>query len=349
MIIIKPKLNVIPLILASALCVVLFAFPKSAILGAKSGIEICMSSLFPSLFPFMALSTFILRTNALYLPSRALRKVTRLFFDLPENAGQIIIMSLIGGYPVGLKMISDSKEAGAITENEAKRLSMFCMNPGPAFTITALGVGIYGSALTGLIIFISLCISTIIIGIFTRVFSDKQGTHFCNKNTVRLKSDDITFSVWNAFESMLKVSAWVIIFSTFTFCLTEKFGEIGSIISSFLEVTGGTVTVSKLCSIPVVTALTGFGGICVHCQVLSYLNNCNLEYKKFFAGRLVNSALSAVICYLLLLVFPIEQNVAYTFDTAKVSAVSVSIPTLIAFTFMCITFAFNIDRKEKMC
>lgn len=349
MIIIKPKLNLAPLIFAVCIGALLFSFPESALNGAKSGVEICLKTLIPSLFPIMALSTFILRTNALYLPCRALRKVTKFLFCLPENAGQIIFMALIGGYPVGLKMVSDSVKSGEITENEAKRLSMFCMNAGPAFTVTALGVGIYGNELIGIVIFISLCISTLLIGIFTRFFSDGKSKSERKSKPPRFSGDEITYSVWNAFQSMLKISAWVILFGAITACITEKLGNVGQILSSVLEVTGGTVTASKICPVPVVTALTGFGGFCVHCQVLSFLRDSNLQYKKFLAGRLVNSALSAVICHLIFYFFPIDQSVAYTFESARVSAISVSAPTVVAFFFMCMTFIFSIDRKEKMC
>lgn len=349
MIIIKPKINILPLCISVICLTLLFKYPQNAVVGARNGITICLTNLFPSLFPFMALSTFILRTDALYIVSKTFGRLTNFLFKLPENAGQIILMSLIGGYPVGLKLISDSYKNGNITENEAKRLGMFCMNPGPAFTVTAIGIGIYKNSIIGLIIFISLCVSSVILGIATRFLSKKGEIAKKQDKRKPFSSDDITFSVWDAFVSMLKISAWVILFGALTACIEARYGEKGMIVCSVAEVTAGIINIAKISTIPIVTALAGFGGFCVHCQVLGYLKVSGLEYKKFFAGRLVNAALSALICNFILYYLQISLNVSYTFSESRVSAVSVSIPTIITFIFMCITIVFNIDRKKKVC
>lgn len=327
----------------------MFAFPKITLTGAQRGVDICLNTLVPSLFPFMALSSFIMRTDALYIPSKIFGKATECLFLMPKSAGQIIFMSLIGGYPVGAKLASDALARGEITESEAKRLCIFCMNAGPAFTVTALGVNIYGNAQAGIIIYASLCISSVIIGMLTRFLCDGKITVKTNRIEKNVSADDITFSVWDAFEATLRICAWVILFSAFLPCITAKIGKAGEFVGAIAEVTSGSVTVSKSCPIPVVTALCGFGGFCVHCQVLKYLKQCGLPYKIFFAGRLLNSALSAAVCHLILYLFPIEQNVAYTFTGARVSAISVSLPAAITFIFMCISMIFNIERKGKVC
>ena len=349
MIIIKPKLNIILFTTVIFLGVAFFAFPETTLDGAKNGVNICLNSLIPSLFPFMALSTFIMRTDAFYLPCKVFGKVTKVLFLLPESAGSIIFMSLIGGYPVGAKLTADALLRGDITENEAKRLCIFCMNAGPAFTLSVLGVNIYGSAEIGLVIFISLCISSVIIGVLTRFLSNGETRAQICKSEKVFSTDDITFSVWDAFEATMRICAWVILFSAYTVCIVIKAGRAGEFISSIAEVTSGAVIVAQNYPIPVVTALCGFGGICVHCQVLKYLKTCTLQYKLFFVGRILNAALSASICHLILYYFPIEQNVSYTFSTARVSAMSVSVPTVITFIFMCISMILNVERKRKIC
>lgn len=349
MIIIKPKLNFILLISVISAGACLFAFPEITLVGAKNGVNICLNTLIPSIFPFMALSIFIMRTGAMRFPCTLFGKATKYLFLLPENAGQIIFMSLIGGYPVGAKLTADALKNGEITENEAKRLCIFCMNAGPAFTVTALGVNIYGSTAAGVIIFISLCISSLILGILTRFLSDGKSAVQINKSVKSFSADDITFSVWDGFEATLRICAWVILFSAFMSPVTAKLGKSGEILCAVAEVTAGSVTVSKICPIPVVTALCGFGGFCVHCQVLKYLKECAVPYKLFFVGRILNSAISAAICHIILYYFPIEQNVSYTFESARVSAISVSLPTVIAFIFMCITMVLNIEKKDKVC
>lgn len=349
MIIIKPKVNIILLFSVIAAAVCLFAFPELSLKGAQSGVELCMYSLIPSLFPFMALGTFIMRTNALYLPSKIFAKATEFFFSLPQTAGEIILLSLIGGYPVGAKLTSEALEKGSISASDAKRLCFFCINPGPAFTMTTLGIYCYGNAEIGIIIYISLCISSLILGVLTRFLFDVQSTEKPMPVQNSFSADDITFSVWNSFEAVLKICAWVILFSSFIACIKEKAPQSGEILCAFAEVSAGAISLSKICPVPAVTALCGFGGFCVHCQILKYLKACSLQYKMFFVGRILNSALSAAICHFILYFFPIELETSYSFSNARVSAISVSLPAAVMFVFMCISMIFNIDRKGKVC
>lgn len=348
MIIIKPKLNIAPFALSSAFLICLAAFPSDVLNGAQKGIEICLKNLIPSLFPFMFLGTFITSTGAFDFIFSALRNLTKFLFCLPENSGQIIFMSLFGGYPVGTKLVYDALSRGEITKDEAKRMCIFCVNPGPAFTVTALGIGIYGNAKTGVIIFISLCISAIITGLLTRFLKEDEAVLPYKKASRNFSADDIAAAVGDSFESVLKVCAWVILFSGVLSCLGDVFGERGKIISAFLEVTSGAVTIAKICPIEAVAALCGFGGLCVHCQIIKYIKACGLTYRLFFAGRFFSAAMSAAVCHCILYYYPVEADVAYTFSTARTSAVSATAPAVITFILMCISMIFNVDRKKKV-
>ena len=50
-------------------------------------------------------------------------------------------MSILSGYPIGAKIIHDLYSKDLITEEDAKRMSIFSTTSGPIFIIGAIGVG----------------------------------------------------------------------------------------------------------------------------------------------------------------------------------------------------------------
>ena len=154
---------------AVLLCLVfMFKFPDTVTSGVTEGLKVCFYIILPSLFPFMVLSTYIIKSNLFEFAYKFLTPVSKFLFRQPACAVPVIIMSMIGGFPVGIKMIGNLLRENSITPKQAQRLCIFCMNGGPAFIITAVGVNMLGSAKAGVIMFVSLCLSSLIIGIFTR-------------------------------------------------------------------------------------------------------------------------------------------------------------------------------------
>ena len=93
----------------------LLAFPADAADGARSGIGYCLNILVPSLFPFMVLSTFLVKSGLSEQIGKVLGGVTRTLFRLPGCTAATILMSMIGGYPVGARGIAALREGGFLT------------------------------------------------------------------------------------------------------------------------------------------------------------------------------------------------------------------------------------------
>ena len=89
------------IIIACALGILLF--PNDVRNGASNGISYCLYTLVPSLFPFMVLSSFIIHSGISKFIGKLLQPVIQFLFYLPGSAGSVIIMSMIGGYPVGAR------------------------------------------------------------------------------------------------------------------------------------------------------------------------------------------------------------------------------------------------------
>ena len=117
----------------------LLCYPAASVEGVKEGIGICTNVLIPSLFPFLLISHLFVESGALCFRNKIVSWFMRVFFALPGSAFPIILLSFIGGFPVGAILIKNAYEKGAINESEGQRMLLFCVNPGPAFTFITVG------------------------------------------------------------------------------------------------------------------------------------------------------------------------------------------------------------------
>ena len=150
---------------------------------------ICAATLVPALFPFMVLSEFIVNTGAFYILSRITAPPGRLLFR-DENTAAIMLLSLIGGYPVGPKICEKLYQNGAISKRSAVNAACFCVNPSAPFAITAVGVGLYGSFEVGIILFASNALACLFTGIiFTHTgYRSNKSPRFRIKKDLRKQS-----------------------------------------------------------------------------------------------------------------------------------------------------------------
>lgn len=93
--------------------------------GAENGIGLCLSTLVPSLFPFMVLASYITDSGPAEKIGRHLSWLTKPLFGLDGCFASAIILSLVGGYPVGAKTVNSLYKKGAASESECKRAGLF--------------------------------------------------------------------------------------------------------------------------------------------------------------------------------------------------------------------------------
>ena len=102
----KPMKIFLILLAAGALCTGILLYPQSSAQGARDGLTLCAGVVIPSLFPFVVLACFLTNSGLGELISRPFSPITRYILKLPSSCGCAVIMSMLGGYPVGAKMSS---------------------------------------------------------------------------------------------------------------------------------------------------------------------------------------------------------------------------------------------------
>lgn len=350
---VKPMIKYIPPLLGSILMAVcLLAMPQRAIEGVKNGLSLCAVSVIPSLFPFMFLATFILKSDVCRILCRGGDRLSRLLFDLPGDALPAIIMGMLGGFPVGASMTDRLYREGRLTENQAQRMMLFCVNAGPAFVMGTVGVTMLSSHRAGILMFVSLSCACIIMAFFSRLISDGEYT-----DTAALRCEPMPVSrafaesAADACASMLSVCAWVVLFSCVSgFAELLPLSADGKIfLKVILEVTNGCAAAAGKVPLPVMCLILGWCGLSVQCQVFGFASNTGIKYSLFVCARILSGAVAAAVCDVLLRVFPYDVSVLSNTANAVPVAYSASVPAAAGLLITGGLLILELDRSRKVC
>lgn len=314
--------------------------PETAAEGVTEGIELCLGTVIPSLFPFLFFSSVLSESGILNGLVRLSEKAARFLFALPGISVPIILMSMTGGYPVGGFLIKKAFEKGELTASQGKRLMSFCVNPGPGFAVATVGNMMLGSKKAGLIIYASTIASSLIIGFFTRFF-DTEGEKVKSLNQDYISHNSIhniiSDSVNSSANAIANICIWIIIFA----CLNRLAETLPINQSLFMlfrclsEVTNGVVTTIDNYPLPLVSGVVSFAGVCVHLQLLPYITALRLKYKNFLTVRIVAASLSTMISGFLFRLIPISVSTVSLGTKPTASAFEASVPVCICLLIMC--------------
>ncbi len=338
----------IGLILISAAMAIFLFNADSASQGAVYGLKLCAEKVIPSLFMFMVISSYMIKSEVLTVMGEGSRKLFGFLFDLPKESGAVFIMSLMGGFPVGAKMIRQEVERGNFTKNQGKRMLLFCVNPGLAFVINMIGASTLRNKKAGVILFVGLVMSSFIIGIASRFFK-KDDTHTAKKETYNGSSPFVD-SINESIRAMIKICGWIILFSALMQIIAKSNlpGEVKLWLMISGEVTLGSELSCRSFPLYFTGFVLGWGGFSVHAQIIDDINFVGLNYKYFAVAKIVGGVLSMGISALLFRLFPCEVNVFSNVTRIIPEGVSVSVPGAIALVFLAALAILDLAPKEKV-
>lgn len=329
--------------------VLLLNYPSLTAKGVRDGLNLCAQVIIPSLFPFMVLCSFVTKSDICAEMQVLAKTVMRLLFKLPGDAFPAVIMGLVGGYPVGACMTAQLYKNKRLTHNQACRMMSFCVNSGPAFTIGAVGSAMLGSRRTGMIIFASLLISSLLIGFFSRFTDDGGVMKFSAPPPSVDYREAVVSSISDAAQSMLSVCSWIVLFGCICSLLTLMPKTASLPFKCLLEVSSGCIAAVEYgLEIPLITAMLGWSGLSVHCQIMPQLQTVKMPLTIFWATRLLNGGLAAAVCMGLMRLFPCGISAMSNFTTANVNVFSVSAPATAGLMIMCALLILDLDMERKM-
>lgn len=267
---------------------------RCAFSGASEGIELCVKTVIPTLFPFFVVSA-ILTSSLERLPSPLLK-----LFRLNPNAGGILLSGLLGGYPVGARSVSQAYQEHSISKEDAQRLLPICNQCGPAF-IFGMTAGLFHGKGVCLIIWL---IQIIGVAILAWLLPTVESLPLCKSSGTQIS---LPQAVRQSVAAIATVCGWIVLFRILYRFLERWFLwalplPIKTAVCGLLELANGCVDLARIQSeelrFVLCVMMTSFGGICVSMQTLSVIHP-DLSGKYYFPGK----ALQCGICTLLALIY----------------------------------------------
>lgn len=333
----------------AALFVFLLVFSEEFKRGFTFGLESCAEIVIPSLFPFLIAASLAGSGELPNKIKRFISVITEFFFGLPSECFFAIILGQLGGYLSGAKAAQSLCSAGKISENQSEKLMLFCINPGIGFTVNALGSIMLSSRGSGRIIFTSVCISAFLCGLISRFYSCKTESYKKVKIIPPSFSCAVVNSVSSGTLSLLNACAFVCIFSGIISVIEAHIANesirLGLI--CLLEITNGCIYAAKEMSLPFISAICAFGGLCVHMQIFSVAESFKIKLPLFYAFRLLHALLAFLTCSIILWMFPAEQQVLVNV-TPKPALWSFSAPASFSLLFLSALLILDLDNKYKI-
>lgn len=286
----------ISIVLPCAAMLALILDSKTALLGAQNGLGLCVRTVIPSLFPFFVIS--ILLTDALSGSQIPFLKPLSKFCKMPKGAENLLIVGLLGGYPVGAKCVYDTWRAGHITQKDAQRCLGFCSNAGPAFIFGICGM-LFSDRWVAWVLWGIHVLSALLVGNLLpaqREFASCTGYH---------SKTSLPQAVTKAIAAMSGVCGWVVLFRVLISFAERWFLWLVPLnwrimIEGILELANGCTDLMAVQNegtrFVLCASFLGLGGLCVGLQTLSVVGA--LGSGMYFPGKVLQCSISCCMAAL---------------------------------------------------
>ncbi len=352
---------------AMGLCIILAAaglcYPQAIATGVSRGLSVCTTVIIPTLYPFMVLSGFVAASPLCRRVGRLSSAVMRWLFGLPPCCAAAMLISFIGGYPAGAIALSSLYQQSLITKEQLHRCVRFCVNAGPGFIISAVGVGLMGNVTAGILLYIAHIAASVIIGVAS------AGGHRRQKTAARLAStaeDTPADIVRDTCQSLLTMCGYVVLAATVLSlwdatrlaAVIQQFigipaASMTAVLSAITEVSCGCIALAgRYPAAPfVISMCLGWGGLSVQGQLGALLGD-SLRGCAWRQWRLVHGVLSGALAMALFRVFPAATltasgDAAIHADLFSVSATASVMLLLLSFLAMCLFSAKKTGNRKQ--
>ena len=284
--------------------------------GIRQGLAICASVMIPSLYPFLILSDFVARTRVGRLLEGPFGGLAERVYRCPRQLAPAILMSWIGGYPAGARVLSGMVRRGSLSQRDADTALTFCVNSGPAFMAAVVGAGVFRSVGWGLFLYGCQLAAGLLAG---RILSRRRAVRMRPAGGEKYQSpvEGFVGAVSSATAGMLSICAFVLVFSAV--CrLLEGWGVLGlwsewasglsggaltpdgaaCLGAGLLEIGGGCARAQALApgqGALVLPFLLSFSSLSVICQVAACFGDPPADFGLLLRGRLLHGAFTALL------------------------------------------------------
>lgn len=312
---------------------------KRALNGAAEGIDLCIRTVIPSLFPFFILSIGLV-TNWTGLAIPPLQRIGKIM-RIPPGMESLLIPGFLGGYPVGAQAIAESYRRKQITAATAERSAAFCNNAGPAFIFGIISQFFPDIGYCWIIWGVHIA-SAVLVAAVLPCREPREVSLLAAKSTTLSEIMD------RALRATVTVCGWVVIFRVILTFLDQWLFwflpvSVRPLISGTIELTNGCCELGSISHIGlrmiIAVVILSLGGLSVWMQTASVLSG--LSIRIFIFGKLLQAVFSAVLMLLLQLLLPTEFRCVSELNIIMIVAAGILLLGL------CIFFVNRCSNPEK--
>lgn len=282
--------------------------PETTTDAIKDALQVCSMSVLPSLFPFFVFSNMWISLGYAQKMSKLAAPLMKRLFHLPGAAASALTLGLIGGYPTGAQTVAGLYQKKLISKDEAERTLLFTNNSGPAFAVAVIGGQLFHSAAVGILVYLVHILSAFLIGLLFRS-SAPGNSQIVSEETASPFLPALTESIRKAGQTTIQVCVFISVFSIFSAIikalvpLSLQSSDVFRLLIGSLEMVAGASGAtgwSLPFSVCAAAFYLGWGGMCIHCQTLSILEDTDIKTGKYFIGKFLHGIFSFLLtgCFL---------------------------------------------------
>lgn len=348
------------LILCLSLIFLLLIFSKTPSENIRRSLKLCYTTVIPSVFPFMVISSLMINLGAHKTLGRLFHLPIRAIFGCSPNAVSSVILGFLCGFPIGASSAASLFDKNQISKGEFERLLIYVNNPGAAFVIGGIGLTLFNSAKVGRIIYLSVILSAVIAGIISRFVYSKdeaiKGDGSEKEAYIMSFSSAVTSSLADSSINMLNVCGCVLFFSVPVGIISEIIGEaqipliILPFLSSVFEISGGVSATASLktplVSIMLCAFACSWSGLSVHLQVFSVCRGRGISFSPYVISKLLQSLLSPILVFLYFKLFNGDSELSFSPDENQILANSSARRVIFSLFFISLIFILFKKRHK---
>lgn len=337
--------------------------PTSTIEAALTGMTLFADIIFPSLFPFFVLTAMLPAIPWVNLLARLFGPVMKPLFNVSGQGALVFIAGSLSGFPIGAKMTADLLKNHKISITDARRLICYTNGASPMFIIGAVAGGLMNQPTLGIILFLCHLCGNVIIGIAAgRLIKgpslERNPPDQSKADYLSLFRESVTVSV----KQLIIIGGLITFFSVCIELLEQllssfsdrlKAEQMEVLIAGVMELSNGVEAAVRF-SDPytasvIVLAMVSFSGLCIHMQVITFIDQLPITYRSYLVSRLFHMIISPVIFMIHQLFFPFKADKLPAADVMAPVDIGINFSQILTVIvlFICAVILIQFRYKEK--
>lgn len=316
--------------------------------GIQEALLLCTQTLLPSLFPMLAAGALLAKTGLPYPLRWFWQHTVGAVAGTSEAGAAASMLGYTAGYHMGVKTTAALFQKKKLNRASAAVLCCSCVHPGVAFSIFAVGIGMFRSALIGCSFYLSVLLADLIVSRLVKwIEKPKNKKEPAHENaSAEAVSTALPSAVEAAIRSMLEICGWVLLFGALRRMLEEIAPRWSAGVTILAEVTNAASYAAGRSDVVLCAFSLGFGGICITLQLLRELAAVGVSPARFLLCRTLAGILSALFEWIALRFIP---PVALQTCKTGVQAVNptAGVPGAAALIFLCVVFILELSATPN--